>query len=77
MSLVWPDTSVEYTLGAAGALPGARTKEAQMAEMLRMARLYFVLLAITAGGRWLMGAFDVPYEEGHYFFSISILTIIS
>ncbi len=48
-----------------------------MAELLGVARLYFVLLAITAGGRWLMGAFDVPYEEGHYFFSISILTIIS
>jgi hypothetical protein len=46
-----------------------------MAETLRVARLFFVLLAIVATGRWLMGAFDVPYAKGHHVFSIVILTI--
>jgi len=48
-----------------------------MAEMLRLARLYFVLLALVATGRWLMGTFDVPYENGHHVFSIVILTVFS
>jgi hypothetical protein len=46
-----------------------------MAETLRVARLFFVLLAIVATGRWLMGTFDVPYAKGHHVFSIVILTI--
>jgi hypothetical protein len=48
-----------------------------MAETLRVARLFFVLLAIVATGRWLMGTFDVPYAKGHHVFSIVILTIYS
>jgi hypothetical protein len=40
-----------------------------------VARLFFVLLAIVATGRWLMGTFDVPYAKGHHVFSIVILTI--
>ena len=48
-----------------------------MAGMLRVARLYFVLLVVVAAGRWLLGTFDVPYERGHHIFSIVILTIYS
>jgi hypothetical protein len=48
-----------------------------MADVLRVARLYFVLLVVVAGGRWLMGSFDVPYEKGHHIFSIVILTAFS
>ena len=48
-----------------------------MAEVLRVARLYFVLLGVVAGGRWLMGTFEVPYEKGHHIFSIVILTAFS
>lgn len=45
-----------------------------MAENLRLARLYLLLLAIFTVGRWLMGTFKVPYEKGHHVFSIVILT---
>jgi hypothetical protein len=48
-----------------------------MAETLRVARLFFVLLALVTLGRWLMGTFDVPYEKGHHVFSIVILTAFS
>jgi len=45
-----------------------------MAENLRLARLYLLLLAIFTVGRWLMGTFAVPYVKGHHVFSIVILT---
>jgi len=45
-----------------------------MAETLRVARLFFVLLVLVTTGRWLMGTFGVPYEKGHHIFSIVILT---
>jgi hypothetical protein len=45
-----------------------------MAETLRVARLFFVLLVVVATGRWLMGTFGVPYAQGHHVFSIVILT---
>lgn len=48
-----------------------------MAGNLKLARLYFVLLAIVALGRWLQGVFDHPYEKGHHVFSIVILTHFS
>lgn len=48
-----------------------------MADMLRVARLFFVLLALVTTGRWLMGTFGVPYENGHHVFSIVILTAFS
>ncbi len=48
-----------------------------MAETLRVARLFFVLLLLVTTGRWLMGTFGVPYEEGHHVFSIVILTVFS
>jgi len=46
-----------------------------MAELLRVVRLYFVLLVIVAGGRWIMGVAGVPYARGHHIFSIVILNI--
>jgi hypothetical protein len=45
-----------------------------MAETLKVARLFLVLLVVVATGRWLMGTFAVPYERGHHVFSIVILT---
>jgi hypothetical protein len=48
-----------------------------MSEYLRLARLYFVLLAIFTVGRWLMGVKGVPYERGHHVFSIVIMTALS
>jgi hypothetical protein len=48
-----------------------------MAETLRVARLFLVLLVVVTLGRWLMGTFGVPYEKGHHIFSIVILTTFS
>ena len=47
-------------------------------EYARLARPYFVLLAIFAIGRWLMGtAFAVPYEKGTNVLSIVTLTLFA
>ena len=46
-----------------------------MAENLKLARLYLLLLAIFAVGRFVQGALGVPYEKGTWFFSIVILTL--
>ena len=47
-------------------------------EFARLARPYFVLLAIVTVGRWLMGtAFGVPYEQGTSVLSIVTLTIFA
>jgi hypothetical protein len=48
-----------------------------MAENLRLARLYFVLLAVVAGLRWTLGLSGVPYEKVTDKFSIVILTLFS
>ncbi len=48
-----------------------------MNENLKLARLYFLLLAIFTVGRWLQGTFGVPYENGHQVFSIVTLTALS
>jgi hypothetical protein len=48
-----------------------------MADALKVARLFFVLLILVTVGRWLMGTFGVPYEQGHHVFSIVILTAFS
>ncbi len=48
-----------------------------MHEDLRLARPYFVLLAIFAVGRFLQGLLGVPYVRGHQVFSIVILTVVS
>lgn len=45
-----------------------------MAQMLSLARLHFVVLAIFTVGRWLMGTSGVPYDKGHHIFSIVIFT---
>ena len=46
-----------------------------MAENLKLARLYLLVLAIFTVGRWLLGTFGVPYERSHYLFSIVIMTL--
>ena len=47
-------------------------------EYTRLARPYFVLLAIVTIGRWLTGnAFHVPYEKGTHALSIVTLTIFA
>jgi len=47
-------------------------------EYARLARPYFVLLAIVTVGRWLMGTlFAVPYEKGTNILSIVTLTLFA
>jgi hypothetical protein len=47
-------------------------------EFARLARPYFVLLAIVTVGRWLMGnAFGVAYDKGTNVLSIVTLTIFA
>jgi hypothetical protein len=48
-----------------------------MAENLRLARLYFVLLVVVAGLRWALSLSGVPYEKVTDKFSIVILTLFS
>ena len=48
-----------------------------MAEHLKLARPYFVLLAIFGVARFLQGPFGVPYGKGHHVFSIVTLTVFS
>jgi len=47
-------------------------------RFVRLARPYFVMLAIVTVGRWLLGtAFGVPYERGTWYFSIVTLTLFA
>lgn len=47
-------------------------------EYARVARPFFVMLAIVTVGRWLMGTvFPVPYERGTAVFSIVTLTLFA
>jgi len=47
-------------------------------EYARLARPYFVLLAIVTLGRWLIGtAFHVPYDKGTWYMSIVMLTMFA
>jgi hypothetical protein len=48
-----------------------------MTEFLKVARPYFVLLAIFAIARFLQGPFGVPYGRGHHVFSLVTLTAFS
>ena len=48
----------------------------QLKEYLRLARPYFVLLAIFTIGRWIVGL-KLPYPQGSPIFSLVILTILS
>jgi hypothetical protein len=47
-------------------------------EYTRLARPFFVMLAIVTIGRWLMGnAFHVPFEKGTNVLSIVVLTLFA
>jgi hypothetical protein len=48
-----------------------------MAENLRLARLYLVMLAIVTVGRWVLGFYGVPYEKGTDKLSIVMLTLFA
>jgi len=48
-----------------------------MSENLRLARLYFLILVIVAGGRWFMSLAGVPYAKGTDKLSIVIITLLS
>jgi len=48
-----------------------------MAENLRIARLFFLLLAIVTLGRWAMSLQGVPYDKGTDKMSIFVLTVYS
>jgi hypothetical protein len=48
-----------------------------MAENLKLARLYLVLLAVVAVGRWTLGFQHVPYEKGTDKLSIVVLTLFA
>jgi hypothetical protein len=66
------------TPGGAATAEDRRKERSTMAQYLRLARPYFVLLAIFATGRWLMGTvFAQPYDRGNPVFSIITLTALS
>src|SRR5262245_12051364 len=48
-----------------------------MAEYLKLARLYLLLLAIVTIGRWTLGFQHVPYEKATDKLSIVILTLFA
>ena len=48
-----------------------------MTENLRVARFYFVLLALFTVGRWAQSLGQVEYAKGHHVFSIVTLTILA
>jgi hypothetical protein len=48
-----------------------------MSEYLRLARPFFVLLGVSAVGRWMQSVFGVPYEKGTHVFSVVTLTMYS
>ena len=48
-----------------------------MTDSLRVARFYFVLLALFTTGRWLQSLSHQDYAQGHQFFSIVTLTFLS
>jgi hypothetical protein len=48
-----------------------------LTENLRVARFYFVLLALFTVGRWAQSLGHVEYAKGHHVFSIVTLTFLS
>jgi len=48
-----------------------------MAENLKLARLYLLILAIVTAGRWSLGLRHVPYEQGTFMFSIVTTTLFA
>lgn len=47
---------------------------ALLGQHLRLARLFFLLLALVTAGRWTLSLRGVPYEAGTHIFSIVTLT---
>lgn len=48
-----------------------------MAENLRLARLYLLILAIVTVGRWVLSLRGVAYEQGTHVFSIVTVTLFA
>jgi hypothetical protein len=48
-----------------------------MSENLRVARLFVIMVALFAVGRWVIGVRGVPYERGHHVFSLVTLTVLA
>jgi hypothetical protein len=48
-----------------------------VAQILKLMRFYFVLLAIFTIGRWGMSLGGVPYEKGTHVFSLVMLTLLA
>jgi len=48
-----------------------------MAENLKLARLYLLILAIVTVGRWSLGLRNVPYEQGTDKLSIVMMTLFA
>lgn len=48
-----------------------------MSQILKFLRFYFVLLAVFTIGRWSLGFKGVPYEKGHFIFSLVLLALVS
>jgi hypothetical protein len=46
-------------------------------DSLRVARFYFLLLALFTVGRWAQSLMHVEYARGHHVFSIVTLTLLS
>jgi len=69
-------TARVYHLNPAPGTPATdEPRKESMAENLKLARLYLLLLAIFTVGKFVQGAVGVPYEKGHYIFSIVIMTL--
>lgn len=48
-----------------------------MSEYLRLARPYFLLLALFTIGRWTLGVYGVPYDRGNPVFTIIVMTFVA
>lgn len=48
-----------------------------MADKLKLARLYWALLAVFTVGRWTLSMRNMPYDQGNPIFAIIPLTFIS
>jgi hypothetical protein len=57
--------------------PPEKSYHRAVRENLRVARFYFVLLALFTVGRWAQSLGQVDYAKGHHVFSIVILTFLS
>ncbi|HEX9636015.1 MAG TPA: hypothetical protein VGB99_00660 [Acidobacteriota bacterium] len=48
-----------------------------MTSIVKFMRFYLILLAIFTIGRWALSLSGVPYEKGHYVFSLVILNLVA